>query len=47
MFDYLDDMYYQYRLDGFKANLVRFETKSLHWKCLNIIAFCIILLRQL
>lgn len=34
-------------LDGFKAFLVRFETKSLHWKFLNIIAFCIISLRQL
>ena len=34
-------------LDGFKAILVRFETKSLHCKCLNIIAFSIILLRQL
>lgn len=34
-------------LDAFKAILVRFETKKLHWKALNIIAFCIILLRQL
>ena len=52
----LDDELYKQRfviertnawLDGFKAILVRFETKSLHWKCLNIIAFSIILLRQL
>lgn len=52
----LDDELYKKRfviertnawLDGFKAILVRFETKSLHWKCLNIIAFSIILLRQL
>ena len=34
-------------LDAFKALLVRFETKKSHWKALNIIAFCIILLRQL
>jgi hypothetical protein len=34
------------RLDAFKAILVRFETKKSHWKSLNIIAFCIILLRQ-
>lgn len=34
-------------LDAFKAILVRFETKTKHWKSLNIIAFCIILLRQL
>ena len=34
-------------LEAFKAILVRFETKKSHWKSLNIIAFCIILLRQL
>ncbi|MDD3321231.1 MAG: hypothetical protein PHS59_07295 [Paludibacter sp.] len=34
-------------LYAFKAILVRFETKKSHWKALNIIAFCIILLRQL
>jgi len=52
----LDDELYRKRfvvertnawLNGFKAILVHFETKSLHWKCLNIIAFWIILLRQL
>ena len=32
-------------LDAFKAILVRFETKKSHWKSLNIIAFCVILLR--
>jgi len=34
-------------LGRFKAILVRFETNSLHCKCLNIIAFCAISLRQL
>ena len=34
-------------LDAFKAILVRFETNKIHWKALNILAFCIILLRQL
>ena len=34
-------------LDAFKALLVRFETKNSHWMSLNIIAFCVILLRQL
>lgn len=52
----LDDELYKRRyvvertnawLDGFKGILLRFETKKLHWKCLNIITFCIILLRQL
>ena len=51
-----DDLLYQNRfviertnawLDAFKAILVRFETKKSHWKSLNIIAFCVILLRQL
>jgi len=34
-------------LDAFKALLVRFETNEVHWKALNLLAFCIILLRQL
>lgn len=34
-------------LDAFKAIIVRFETNNSHWKSLNIIAFCVILLRQL
>ena len=34
-------------LDAFKAILVRFETNAIHWKALNILAFSIILLRQL
>jgi len=34
-------------LDAFKAILVRFETNAIHWKALNLIAFCVILLRQL
>jgi transposase len=34
-------------LDAFKALLVRFETNEIHWKGLNLLAFCIILLRQL
>jgi len=50
----LDDELYKKRfviertnawLDGFKATIVRFETKSLHWKYLNTIAFCVILHR--
>lgn len=34
-------------MDAFKALLVRFETNNLHWKCLNILAFIVILLRKL
>lgn len=34
-------------LDAFKAILVRFETNSLHWKALNLLAFTVILLRKL
>ncbi|MEZ5196713.1 MAG: hypothetical protein R2764_10015 [Bacteroidales bacterium] len=34
-------------LDAFKAILIRFETNKIHWKALNILAFCVILLRQL
>ncbi len=34
-------------LDAFKAILVRFETNEIHWKALNLLAFCVILLRQL
>jgi transposase len=52
----LDELLYKKRfviertnawLDAFKAILTRFETNVLHWKTLNIIAFCVILLRQL
>lgn len=51
-----DDLLYKYRfvvertnawLDAFKAILVRFETNKIHWKALNIMAFCVILLRRL
>ena len=34
-------------LDAFKAILVRFETNKIHWKALHLLAFCVILLRQL
>lgn len=34
-------------LDAFKAVLVRFETNAIHWKALNLLAFCVILLRKL
>jgi len=34
-------------LDAFKAILTRFETNKIHWKALNLLAFCVILLRQL
>ena len=34
-------------VDAFKALLVRFETNKNHWKSLNLLAFCVILLRQL
>ena len=34
-------------LDAFKAILVRFETNSIHWKALNLLAFIVILLRKL
>ena len=34
-------------LDAFKAILVRFETNKIHWKALNLLAFCVILLRKL
>lgn len=34
-------------LDAFKAILIRFETNKIHWKALNLLAFCIILLRRL
>ncbi len=34
-------------LDAFKVLLVRFETNKIHWKALNILAFTVILLRQL
>jgi transposase len=34
-------------MDGFKALLVRFETHKIHWKSLILLAFTVILLRQL
>lgn len=34
-------------IDSFKALLVRFETSTIHWKMLHLLAFCVILLRQL
>lgn len=34
-------------LDAFKAILIRFETKDLHWKGLLLLAFSVILLRKL
>jgi transposase len=34
-------------MDAFKAILVRFETNKTHWKMLNLLAFCVILLRRL
>ena len=34
-------------LDAFKAILIRFETNKIHWKALNLLAFSVILLRQL
>ena len=51
-----DALLYKYRfvvertnawLDAFKALLVRFETNKIHWKALNLLGFCVILLRQL
>lgn len=51
-----DDLLYKNRfviertnawMDAFKALLIRFETNSLHWKALTILAFIVILLRQL
>lgn len=55
--DYLfDELLYKCRfviertnawLDAFKAILVRFETNKIHWKALNLLAFCVILLRKL
>lgn len=32
--------------DAFKAILARFETNAIHWKALNLLAFCIVLLRK-
>lgn len=55
--DYLfDELLYKCRfviertnawIDAFKALLVRFETNKTHWKALNLLAFCVIFLRQL
>jgi transposase len=55
--DYLfDELLYKCRfviertnawLDAFKALLVRFETNKNHWKALHLLAFTVILLRQL
>ena len=30
--------------DAFKAILIRFETNKIHWKALNLLAFCVIFL---
>ena len=55
--DYLfDELLYKCRyviertnawMDAFKALLVRFETNKIHWKALHLLAFTVILLRQL
>lgn len=54
--EFFDDLLYKYRfviertnawMDAFKALLVRFETNSLHWKSLCVLAFIVILIRQL
>ena len=51
-----DELLYRYRfvvertnawLDAFKAILVRYKTNKIHWKALNLMAFCVILLRRL
>jgi len=51
-----DELLYKFRfviertnawLDAFKAILIRFETKELHWKSLILLAFSVILLRKL
>jgi len=34
-------------MDSFKAILIRFETNKIHWKALNLLAFCVIFLRRL
>ena len=53
---FFDDLLYECRfvvertnawLDAFKIILTRFETKALHWKALNLLAFSVILLRKL
>jgi transposase len=55
-FTVFDDDLYKHRfviertnawLDAFKAILIRFETRSLHWKGLLLLAFSVILLRKL
>jgi hypothetical protein len=52
----LDDLLYKCRfviertnawMDSFKTLLIRFETNKIHWKALNLLAFTVILLRQL
>jgi transposase len=51
-----DELLYKHRfviertnawIDAFKALLIRFETKQLHWRMLHFLAFCVILLRRL
>lgn len=53
---YFDEVLYQRRvviersnawLDGFKALLVRFETKASNWLALHILAFCALFMRRL
>jgi len=34
-------------IDAFKALIIRFETNVIHWKALHLLAFTVILLRQL
>jgi len=34
-------------MNAFKAVMNRFKTMAVHWKALNLIAFCVILLHQL
>lgn len=53
---YFDEMLYKRRnvieqanawLDAFKALLIRYEVKALHWLCLHFIAFSVQLIRKL
>lgn len=34
-------------VDGLKAILIRFETNKIHWRVLNLLVFCFVLLKQL
>lgn len=55
-YEYFDQLLYQNRfvierafawLDSFKALLIRYETKSLNWLCLNIIAIVVCFVRKI